>query len=154
MQLNDLIDSDLIFTDMRPNSKKQLLQSAASHAAAATGMDEHLIFETLLQREKLGSTGIGNGVAIPHAKIVGLPSIMAMFIKLAKPIDFESMDDAPADLIFVLLAPAGSGADHLKALSRIARVMREPNMLQRLRLAADRRAVIDLLTRERQPDAA
>lgn len=154
MQLSDLIASDGVSCDLRPNSKKQFLQQAAERLAEATGLGAKPVFETLLGREKLGSTGIGNGVAIPHGKMAGMDDICVMVFRLPKPIDFDSMDDEPADLFFVLLAPEGSGADHLKALARIARVMREPHMLDDLRIAPDARAIHGLLTEPRRADAA
>ena len=146
MQLSDLIAPDAVSCDLRPNSKKQFLQQAAERIASGMSLDARLVFETLLQRERLGSTGIGNGVAIPHGKLPGIEAISAFVFRTARPIDFDSMDDEPADLFFVLLAPEGSGADHLKALSRIARVMREPNMLEKLRAAPTAGALHTLLT--------
>lgn len=153
MQLSDLIAPDGVACDLRPNSKKQFLQQAAERVAAVTGLDAKAVFETLLGREKLGSTGIGNGVAIPHGKMDGLRDIHVMVFRLERAIEFDSMDDEPADLFFVLLAPEGSGADHLKALARIARVMREPHMLDHLRAAPDARAIHRLLTEVRQAAA-
>lgn len=154
MQLSDLVRPDRIFTDLKPNSKKQLLQQIARLGADATGLDERVIFDSLNARERVGSTGIGNGFALPHDKFAGLSDFTVLFVRLSKPVDFDSIDDAPVDLVFVLLAPEGSGAEHLKALSRIARVMREPDMLTRLREARDVDQLNILLTRERQPDAA
>ena len=154
MQLSDLIAPDGVSCDLRPNSKKQFLQQAAERLAQVTGLEAKATFETLLGREKLGSTGIGNGVAIPHGKMAGMNDICVMVFRLDKAIEFDSMDDEPADLFFVLLAPEGSGADHLKALARIARVMREPHMLDDLRGAPDARAIRRMLTEPRQANAA
>ena len=154
MQLSDLIAPNGVVCDLRPNSKKQFLQQAAERVAEATGLDGKAVFETLLGREKLGSTGIGNGVAIPHGKMAGTDDISVTVFRLERPIEFDAMDDEPADLFFVLLAPEGSGADHLKALARIARVMREPHMLEDLRGAPDARAMRRLLTEPRQANAA
>ena len=100
--------------------------AAAGRAAAAiTGIPEREIFDTILQRERLGSTGVGNGIAIPHGKLAGVKQITGVFARLETPVDFEALDDQPVDLVFLLLAPEGAGADHLKALSRIARVLRD-----------------------------
>ena len=154
MQLSDLIASDAVLCDVRANSKKQFLQLISEHAAKRVGADARRIFETLSQRERLGSTGIGNGVAIPHGKLEGLDGISVHFVRLAKPLAFDAMDDEPIDLAFLLLAPEGAGADHLKALSRVARVMREPQMLDRLRSAPDAAAIHQLLSQARQPAAA
>ena len=154
MQLSDLVRPDRIFIDLKPNSKKQLLQQIARLGAEATGLDERLIFDSLNARERVGSTGIGNGFALPHDKFADLDDFIVLFVRLSRPIDFDAIDDAPVDLVFTLLAPEGSGAEHLKALSRIARVMREPDMLDRLRTAKSIDHINTLLTRERQPDAA
>ena len=154
MQLSDLISPDAVLCDVRANSKKQFLQLISDHASRIVGVDARRIFETLSQRERLGSTGIGNGVAIPHGKLGEMERIRVMFVRLAQPLAFDAMDDEPVDLVFLLLAPDGSGADHLKALARVARVMREPQMLDRLRNAADASAIYTLLTAARQPAAA
>ena len=157
MQLSDLIAPDAVLCDVRANSKKQFLQTIAEHAAPGVGVTVRSIFDTLSQRERLGSTGIGNGVAIPHGKLADIEGIHAYFMRLAKPLPFEAMDDEPVDLVFLLLAPEESGADHLKALARVARVMREPQMLDLLRAAPDARAVHALLSQvrgnRRRPDS-
>ena len=154
MQLSDLIAPDAVLCDVRANSKKQFLQAIAEHAAPGVGVGARTIFDTLSQRERLGSTGIGNGVAIPHGKLSDISDLHAYFIRLAKPLAFEAMDDEPVDLAFLLLAPEGAGADHLKALARVARVMREPQMLDHLRAAPDADAIHALLSQVRQPAAA
>ena len=154
MQLSDLIAPDAVLPDVRGRSKKQFLQTLAGEAARIASLDARTVFETLQTRERLGSTGIGNGVAIPHGKIEGLDGIRVFFARLHEPLPFEAMDEEPVDLVFLLLAPEGAGADHLKALARIARVMREPNMLDQLRHAPDARALHALLTEVRQPAAA
>ena len=154
MQLSDLIAPEAVLCDVRANSKKQFLQTMAEHAARSVGVESRRIFETLSQRERLGSTGIGNGVALPHGKLEGLDDLSVHFARLAKPLAFEAMDDEPIDLAFVLLAPEGAGAEHLKALSRVARIMREPQMLDRLRGAPNAAAIYDLLSQVRQPAAA
>jgi PTS system nitrogen regulatory IIA component len=125
MDLSDLIDVPAIMPALRANSKKQLLQLLAEKAAQVTGLPEREIFDTILQRERLGSTGVGNGIAIPHGKLAGVKRITGVFARLESPVDFEALDDQPVDLVFLLLAPEGAGADHLKALSRIARVLRD-----------------------------
>ena len=154
MQLSDLIAPDAVLPDVRGRSKKQFLQTLAGEAARIASLDARTVFETLQTRERLGSTGIGNGVAIPHGKMTGTDDITVTVFRLERAIEFDAMDDEPADLFFVLLAPEGSGADHLKALARIARVMREPHMLDDLRAAADARAIRRLLTEQRQANAA
>lgn len=145
MDLSDLINRDRVLQFAKDYSKKQFLEKLSQVAAASSGLDASSIFETLLHRERLGSTGMGEGIAIPHGKIEGLDSLFAMFIRLANPIDFEAPDGVPADLVFLLLAPEGAGADHLGALSRIARVSREPALVSQIRKAANEKEIYSLL---------
>jgi PTS system nitrogen regulatory IIA component len=154
MDLSDLISAEAVMPSLKANSKKQALQAVAEKAAALTGLDEREIFETLVQREKLGSTGVGGGIAIPHGKPQKLSRMFGLFARLAKPIDFEALDDQPVDLVFLLLAPEGAGADHLKALARIARHLREPGIAAKLRSAADATALYAVLTEGAASDAA
>ena len=154
MDLGDLIAPDAVIGSLKANSKKQVIQAIAEKAAAKTGIPEREIFETLLQREKLGSTGVGGGIAIPHGKLPGLERIFGLFGRLPKPIDFEALDDQPVDLVFLLLAPEGAGADHLKALARIARLFREPGVAGKLRASSDKAALYSVLTEGATPDAA
>lgn len=154
MELSDIVSPKGILVNLKPNSKKQLLQELASALAPLAGVEEREVFETLLQRERLGSTGVGNGVAIPHGKLPKMDSIIGVFAQLAKPIDYESMDDQPVDLVFVLLAPEGSGADHLKALSRIARLFRDSAVLAQLRAGTEADTIYSLLTSNEKATAA
>ncbi|MGI9357132.1 MAG: PTS IIA-like nitrogen regulatory protein PtsN [Rhizobiaceae bacterium] len=154
MQLVDIISQDSVIANAKSNSKKQVLQDIAEVAASETGVASRTIFDLLLQRERLGSTGIGNGVAIPHGKLPGLKGITGVFARLAKPVPFDAMDDEPVDLVFAILAPEGSGADHLKALSRIARIMRNPDTLTALRQTTDRDVIYTLLGSEETANAA
>ena len=126
MPLTDLVAPNAIIPALKVNSKKQALQELAARAAELTGQNERTIFEILLQREKLGSTGVGNGIAIPHGKLPKLDKLFGLFARLDRPIDFEALDGQPVDLVFLLLAPEGAGADHLKALARVARLLRDP----------------------------
>ena len=121
MTITDLVAPEAILPALKVISKKQALQELAARAAALTGQNERAVFEVLLQREKLGTTAVGYGVAIPHGKLPKLEKLFGFFARLERPIDFEAMDGQPVDLIFLLLAPEGAGADHLKALARIAR---------------------------------
>ena len=151
MELSDIIFSNAIFLDLRPNSKRQLIQELSSKASVIFHLDEQVIFETLLQREKLGSTGVGNGVAIPHGKVANIEKISGVFVKLNTPVDFDAIDDQPVDIIFMLLAPEGAegaGAEHLKALSKIARLLRDSQYLQELRLCQDSKVLYDLLIQD------
>jgi PTS system nitrogen regulatory IIA component len=154
MPLLDFLAPAAVIPALRASSKKQALQELAEVAARLTGLEERTIYEVLLQRERLGSTGIGDGVAIPHAKLAKLDSIFGLVARLDKPIDFEALDGQPVDLMFVLLAPEEAGADHLKALARIARVVREPGMSDRIRATRDAEALYALLTSDSAPRAA
>ena len=154
MDINEIIAPESILANLKPNSKKQLLQELAERGAAQTGVDEHDVFETLLERERLGSTGVGNGVAIPHGKLPGIEKIVGVFARLEKPVAFDAMDDQPVDIVFMLLAPEGSGADHLKALSRIARVLRNQSTLASIRQSGDPDAIYSLLTAVENANAA
>lgn len=146
MPLLDFLDSQAVLPALRVNGKKQALQELAAHAARLSGLDENTIFEALLQRERLGSTGIGEGIAIPHGKLPGLNKIFGLVARLEKPIDFEALDGQQVDILFLLLAPEGAGADHLKALARVARVLREPGLVDRIRATRDRDALYAIMT--------
>src|SRR5437868_11199789 len=137
MPLNDLDAPNAVLPALKVNGKKQAIQELAAKAAKLTGQSERGIFETLLQREKLGSTGIGHGVAIPHGKLAKLDKLFGLFARLDRPVDFEALDGQPVDLVFVLLAPEGAGADHLKALARVARLLRDPDIAHKLRHSRD-----------------
>jgi nitrogen PTS system EIIA component len=137
MPLPDLVAPNAIIPALKVNSKKQALQEIAAKAAELTGQNERTIFEVLLQREKLGSTGVGNGIAIPHGKLAKLPKLFGLFARLERPVDFEALDGQGVDLVFLLLAPEGAGADHLKALARVARLLRDPDIAHKLRQSRD-----------------
>ena len=154
MDLGDILAQDAVIGDLRASSKKQMLQAVAEHAAELTGLSAREIFDTVLQREKLGSTGVGNGIAIPHAKFPGFGRIIGIFAHLAEPIDFDALDDQPVDLVFLLLAPEDAGADHLKALSRVARVMRDPARVALLRATSDPNTLYHHLVGEPASNAA
>ena len=154
MDLRDLLVIEAILPRLKAATKKQALQEMAAKAATLTRRDERDIFETLMQREKLGSTGVGHGVAIPHGKLPGLDRLVGVFALLDKPIDFDSLDGEPVDVMFLLLAPESAGVDHLKALARIARVLRDDETAAKLRAADDAAAMYALLTDNVRSDAA
>ncbi len=154
MALADLLQQDAIIPALRANSKKQLLQELATKASKLTGLPEREIFDVVLQRERLGSTGVGNGIAIPHGKLANIKSIAGIFARLEAPVDFEALDDQPVDLVFLLLAPEGAGADHLKALSRIARVLRDQDLVAKLRATDSASAIYAFLNEEQASNAA
>src|SRR5437588_12527096 len=133
MPLTDLVAPNAVVPALKVNGKKQAIQELAARAARLTGQNERVIFETLMQREKLGSTGIGNGIAIPHGKLPKLEQLVGMFARLDRPIDFESLDGQPVDLIFLLLAPEAAGADHLKAPAPVARLLPQADPVRGLR---------------------
>ncbi|MEM1371458.1 MAG: PTS sugar transporter subunit IIA [Pseudomonadota bacterium] len=141
MDLTDLLAPNGVIVSMDATCKKQALQELAEAAAQITGLDGREIFDTLLQRERLGSTGLGRGIAIPHIKSKQLDRIVCLFGRLDEAIDFEAHDSQPVDLIFLLLAPEHASGDHLKALARISRLVREPANLENLRSANDAKAV-------------
>jgi nitrogen PTS system EIIA component len=146
MDLGDLIKPEGVIASLRAKSKKHALQEMADKAAALTGCDARQIFETLLQRERLGSTGVGRGIAIPHGRLEGLQRIVSVFARLEEPIPFDSLDDEPVELIFLLLAPEQAGADHLKALARISRLLRDPVTIENLKVSRDPAALYAVLT--------
>jgi PTS system nitrogen regulatory IIA component len=145
MPTTDLVSPNAIIPAMKVNGKKQALQEIAAKAAELTGQNERAILEILLQREKLGSTGVGNGVAIPHGKLPKLGNVFGLFARLERPVDFEALDGQPVDLIFLLLAPEGAGADHLKALARVARLLRDPDVARKLRASNGAEAIYAVL---------
>ena len=154
MDLGDLIKPEGVIASLKAKTKKQALSDLAAKAAGVTNFEARTIFETLLQRERLGSTGVGRGIAIPHGKLPGLTRIVCLFAKLDEPIPFEAMDDEPVDLIFLLLAPEQAGADHLKALARISRLLRDPMAIEKLRASRDRAALYAVLTEPMASHAA
>jgi len=145
MEICDLLNSGSVFTALRVTSKKHALEELARRAAELTGQPERGIFDVLLERERLGTTGVGMGIAIPHAKLHELDRLYGLFARLAQPIDFDAIDDAPVDLLFLLLAPESAGADHLKALARVSRLLRDKTMCAKLRGADNPDALFALL---------
>ena len=154
MYLETLIEPAGILPALRANSKKQVLQELAEKAAELTGLPERELFETILQREKLGSTGVGNGIAIPHGKLPNLDHIVGLFARLSRPVEFDSLDDQPVDLVFLLLAPEGAGADHLKALSKVARLLRNADTVAAIRNSRDAGSIYALMTQASAQNAA
>lgn len=154
MDITDILTPDAVVPALRATSKKQALQDIARRAAVLTGVDERTIFDVLMDRERLGTTGVGNGIAIPHGKLPALPRLYGLFARLEKPIDFQAIDDQPVDLIFLLLAPETAGADHLKALARVSRLLRDKTTCEKLRGTDEGEALYALLTESRETRAA
>jgi nitrogen PTS system EIIA component len=146
MQVADIVDSRSVLPSLKVQNKKQLLQEIAHAASAVVAIDSRTIFETLLQREKLGSTGLGEGIAIPHGKLKAIARVYGLFARLANPIDFDAVDGQPVDLVFLLLAPEHAGADHLKALAKISRLLRDGEFAAKLRGTATAEGLYAILT--------
>jgi PTS system nitrogen regulatory IIA component len=146
MPISELLTRDGVIPSLKAAGKKQLLETIADRAGPLAGLPPRLIFDSLLQRERLGSTGIGNGIAIPHGKFEGLDRLVGLFARLEKPIDFDALDGLPVDLVFVLLAPEGAGADHLKGLSKVARILRNPGIVSKVRTLREADVIFDILT--------
>jgi PTS system nitrogen regulatory IIA component len=154
MEISDLISLEGIVANLRATSKKQALQDLARRAADVTGEPERAIFEVLIERERLGTTGVGNGIAIPHGKLPGLDRLYGLFARLDTPIDFDAIDEQPVDLICLLLAPESAGADHLKALARVSRLLRDRSICEKLRGSDTAEAIFALLTQSTASHAA
>ncbi|WP_262693500.1 PTS IIA-like nitrogen regulatory protein PtsN [Kordiimonas aquimaris] len=148
MNIEDLLAAEHVFADVKASSKKQILQTLSRKWAQLHGVDERLAFDKLLERERLGSTGVGRGIAIPHARIEGLENITGIFARLSTPTDFGSVDDLPVDLVFMMFAPEDAGADHLKALARVSRLLRDPTICDKLRQSTDAAAAYALLVHQ------
>src|ERR1051325_1004829 len=133
MEISDLLAPHAVFPSLKAHSKKQLLQDLANRASQFTGIPERRLAEILIERERLGSTGMGQGMPVPHGRVPGLAKIVGLFARLETPIDYDAVDDKPVDLIFLLLAPEGAGADHLKALARVSRLLRNQATCEKLR---------------------
>jgi PTS system nitrogen regulatory IIA component len=146
MEIADLITPRSVIPQLRAANKKQVLQELARRAAAMTGVHERAIYEVLTERERLGTTGIGMGIGIPHGKLAGLPKLHGIFARLERPIPFDAIDEQPVDLIFLLLAPEDAGADHLKALALVSRLLRDRSVCEKLRGTDSAEALYALLT--------
>ncbi len=150
-----LLAANHVLHDLAVENKQQALHELSRLAAPITGLDAHVIFDVLFAREKLGTTGVGHGIAIPHGRAEGLERVFGFFARLEKPIDFDAIDEKPVDLVFMLLAPAEAGADHLKALAKVSRMFRNPSFCEKLRKSADARAITALLCAcEKETDVA
>ncbi len=145
--MNEIITPASIIANLRAGNKKQALQELARKAAELTGQHERMIFDVLLERERLGTTGVGQGIAIPHGKLASLDRVYGLFARLERAIDFDAIDEQPVDLMFLLLAPEQAGADHLKALARVSRLLRDGAICEKLRSSTSSEAIYALLTK-------
>jgi nitrogen PTS system EIIA component len=141
----DLVTADRLLLDLRPSSKRQLFPDLAAAVERASGIDQTTVLAALVQREKLGTTGIGDGVAVPHARLKDLPRLMGFFARLTKPVDYDALDELPVDLAFLIVAPEDENAEQLKALAKIARLLRDPALTAQLRRETDPRRVHDII---------
>lgn len=147
MELADILSEESVLVCTGIKTKAEILSQLADKTASLIGQPAAEIFEALNDRESLGSTGLGNGIAVPHGKFAALKGVMAVFMKLDRPVDFESVDDQPVDIVMMLLAPMGAGADHLKALARVARILRTDSIVDSLRRTSDSARIYEILTR-------
>lgn len=148
MELTDILQADMVFLDLKAGSKKQILSEIATKLAQKVAKEETDVFQLVLEREKLGSTGVGRGVAIPHARIDGLEDIVGAFARLDEPIEFDAVDDQPVHLIFMLLAPEKSGSKHLKALSIVSRTLRDRDFCESLNDYQNPQDIFNLLVKQ------
>ncbi len=146
MNISDLLAPDAVIPLLKVQSKKQLMQELASRAHTLTHVPERRILETLTERERLGTTGVGSGIAIPHGRLSDVTQIVGVFARLDSPIEYEAVDNQPVDLVFMLLAPEGAGADHLKALARVSRLLRDQTLCEKVRAATKAEAIYAILT--------
>lgn len=146
MELADILSEEAVLVGTNITNKREVLVTLSEKAAALSGQPASEIFEALNDREQLGSTGLGNGIAVPHGKFAALKNVMAVFLKLDRPVDFDSVDDQPVDVVMMLLAPMGAGADHLKALARVARILRTDSVVDALRRTDDPARLYAILT--------
>jgi PTS system nitrogen regulatory IIA component len=154
MEITNILSEKGVIAHLKAGSKKQALQELARHAADIAGLDERTVFDALLERERLGTTGVGLGIAIPHAKLANIDQLYALFARLDQPVDFDAIDEQPVDLMFLLLAPEAAGADHLKALARVSRLLRNQTFCDKLRGADSAEAIYALLSDTEASQAA
>jgi PTS system nitrogen regulatory IIA component len=145
MNIADLLAPEAVFAALKVQNKKQLLQELAARAQQQTGLPDRRILETLIERERLGTTGVGAGIAIPHGRMSEAKAITGLFARLEHAIDYEAVDSQPVDLVFMLLAPENAGADHLKALARVSRLLRDRGICENLRAAKSAEAIYAIL---------
>lgn len=145
MKLSEIMSGSSIFMGLKSNSKRQLLQDLANKAAEITGINERTIFDTVLERENLGSTGFGEGTALPHGRFAELDKVYGFFAKLNSPVDFEAIDGKPVDLVFMLLSPEGNGADHLTALAQASRILKDESTRSKVRQISSAQEIYAIL---------
>lgn len=152
--MRELLNPDAVIAQLDAANKKDVLQALASWASKQINKDAHAVFDVLWERERLGTTGVGFGIAIPHGRLDGLNQVQGFFARLMQPIAFEAIDDKPVDLVFLLLAPADAGADHLHALATVSRLLRDQKLCEQIRSAKDEASIYRLLTETPTAQAA
>lgn len=145
MKLSEIMSGNSVFVGLKANSKRQLLQELADKAAEVTGISDRTVFDTVLERESLGTTGFGNGTALPHGRFAELDKIYGFFAKLASPVDYDAVDGKPVDLVFMLLSPESSGADHLTALAQASRILKDESIRSKIRQISSAQEIYALL---------
>ncbi len=145
MKITDIIPVNCVYSNFKANNKRQLLQELAQKSSEITGVNERIIFDALLERENLGTTGFGGGTALPHARLKDLDKIYGFFVKLNTPISYEAIDNKAVDIVFMLLSPDSSGADHLTALAQISRLLKDENICEKLRNSSNNEEIYALL---------
>lgn len=154
MNIGDLLEPRAITPRAGGGSKRQVLSVIADIAGRNFGVPSEQVLDALLEREAAGSTGVGHGVALPHARLPGLTKVRGVFVRLEQPTAFEAVDEQPVDLLFALFAPIDSQSEHLRALARVSRLLRQGDLRQQLRQARTAESIHSLLAREAQPSAA
>ena len=154
MELLKILSAKSIITNLNVDSKKNLFQEISIQTSTLFGLDQKEVFSALSEREALGPTGMGDGMAIPHARVSKVEAVKGLFVRLEKPILFEAVDGMPVDLIFVLLAPLGTSGDHLKSLARVSRLLRNESTRHKLRSNHDPSVIYSILTEENEEKAA
>ena len=149
-----LTGPDAVLAHAKATGKQALLAELAGKAAGLFKVDERKLFDRLLERERLGSTGIGGGIAIPHGRLTTVAKPVGLFARLAHPVDFDAIDERPVDIVFLLVTPEGAGADHLKALARVSRLLRDRSLVEKLRATEKADALYALLVETLQTQTA
>lgn len=145
MKISEIMSVNSVVLSLKANNKRQLLQELAQKASEVTGINERTVFDTILERENLGSTGFGGSTALPHGRLAELNQVYGLFARLHSPIDFDAIDNKPVDLVFLLLSPESNGADHLTALAQISRILKDEATCTKLRAAASNEEIYALL---------
>lgn len=145
MKISEIMTVDSIVAGLKASNKRQLLQEIAKKASEVTGISERDLFDSLLERENLGTTGFGGGTALPHARIAEAKAVYGIFVRLNSPVDFGAIDGKPVDLVFMLLSPEGSGADHLTALAQVSRILKDESTCNKIRQAESVEEIFALL---------